>query len=622
MPRHYHFHHHGPKEKQTLAQQLKHWLTVGRQTPQVLGLLWKAFPLGAILVPLLTVATAPLPAFTLYALKKVIDGVQVWKAGDAAAGQHVAMTFFALGMGSVVLQRGIDSLLGFVQNILQARLRYHIENQVIHRAVLLDMAFYENPSFYDKLQRAEREVGYRPIQIIFAMAGGARSAVTLVSFAGVLATLAWWVVPYLLAVALPGLIVQARFGHRGWTIVHGRTGEERVMYYYRSLLTSDREAKELRLFGLGDHLIQRWRTLFWKFYKQDRRQSALRSMAEFGAMLLGTLAYAGFYVYAIYRTVNDPTVTVGSLVMYTQMMERATGIVQSLMNSISGLYENHLYLGHLFEYLQQKPQVTAPAEPREVPDPIRQGVRLEGVSFQYPGAPEGRYALENISLEIRAGEKIALVGENGAGKTTIVKLLSRLYDPQHGRITVDGVDLRQMDPAAWQKQIGVIFQDFARYSVTARENIGFGELSYLEDMERIHAAAGLSGADQCIQRLPKQWDNVLGKRFDDGQELSVGEWQKVALARAFLRDAQILVLDEPTASLDAKQEYELFRRFNDLTAGKTTVLISHRFSSVRMADRIFVVEHGHLAEAGSHEELMDLNGRYAELFTRQAAAYR
>jgi len=312
--------------------------------------------------------------------------------------------------------------------------------------------------------------------------------------------------------------------------------------------------------------------------------------------------------------------TLGSLFLYTQAMERAVTGTENIFRMMAQTYENNLFVSSVFEYLEQQPRLVAPAEPKAVPVPYRQGIRFESVTFRYPLSHTD--AVVDVSFDIAPGERIALVGENGAGKTTLIKLLSRLYEPQHGRILVDGIDLREFDPAEWYRQIGVIFQHFGRYQMTARENIGFGQLEYVNDLERIRTAADKSGATPIIERLPHQWENLLGKWFDDGQELSLGEWQRVALARAFIREAQILVLDEPTASLDAKQEYEIFARFQELTQGKTTILISHRFSTVRMADRILVVEHGRIVETGSHDELMALGGRYAFLFTRQAAGYR
>jgi ATP-binding cassette subfamily B protein len=609
-----------PEGPRTFRQRVDEWLLVVKQLPRVAGLMWRAHRGAAVALPLLTVLSGPLPAFALYCLKKVIDGVSAWMAHGADAGRPTVVLFMALGIGGLILQRALDAAIGFIETLLRSRLGFHIEGHLIARAVSLDMEHFETPSFYDKLERARREVGFRPFVIMSTMTGGARMLINLAGFVAVLGSLAWWAAPFAVLVTIPGLIAQAKFGRMGWHMIMARTPEERRMRYYHRLLTSDREAKEVRLFGLGQYITQRWRDLFWQIYRQDRRLAARRGLAELGAVTLQTLAYGGFYVYAVYRTVTDPAVTVGSLVMYTQAMERAVGTMGGLMRSLATLYESNLYLSNLFDYLAQESHVIAPAEPKEPPSPMRRGLRFEEVVFRYPLSDTA--ALDGISLDIRPGERVALVGENGAGKTTLVKLLSRLYDPQQGRITVDGIDLRQLDPAEWHKQIGIIFQDFCHYAVTARENVGFGQLDHVENLARIRSAAKMSGAAECIERLEHGWENILGKTFDEGQELSIGEWQKVALARAFLRDAQILILDEPTASLDAKQEYEIYKHFNELTRGKTSILISHRFSSVRMADRIFVIEHGRLVESGSHEELMSLDGRYADLFNRQAEAYR
>ena len=607
-------------EKKSFRQRLNEYLLMFVQTPRILRLMWRSHRLATIAMPLLTLVSGPMPAVALYCLKKVIDGVGLWMEQGADAGRPMVVLFMSLGVAALILQRAVDQLSRFLETILRSRLSYHIEGQLIGRAVVLDIAHYETPSFYDKLERARREVSFRPYAIMTSLTTGARTSLNLLGFVVVLATLAWWVAPLALLITIPGLIVQAKFGRLGWFIFHRRTPEERRRRYLQSLLTSNEQAKEVRLFGLGGYLTQRWRELFWQFYRQDRRLAARRGIGEFGAVLLQTLAYAGFYIYAVYRTVTDASVTIGSLVMYTQAMERAIGTMAALMRTIATLYENNLYMSNLFEYFSEEPEVTAPASPAGVPSPIRHGLRFENVTFQYPGGDEN--VLQDVSLEIHAGERVAFVGENGAGKTTLIKLLARLYDPQRGRVTVDGIDLRQLDPVEWHKQIGIIFQDYCRYNLTARENVGFGQLEYIEDLDRIRAAAELSGAAECIERLEHGWENILGRRFHDGHELSIGEWQKVALARAFLREAEILVLDEPTASLDAKQEYEIFQQFNELTRGKTSILISHRFSSTRMADRIFVIEQGRLVESGSHEELIAHDGRYAALFNRQAEAYR
>jgi len=612
----------------TLRHRLEDWQAAFRQTPRVLALVWQAHPLAATIVPILTLVGGSLPAFFLYSGKKVIDGASLCLSGNMEAGKSMIALYLAIGLGIMLLTRVLDHVSRYLEELMRLRLAQLIQTRILARATSLDMAFYETPVFYDKLQRAQREAGFRPYAIMSAMLNLARQAIQLSSFLILLVTLSWWVLPYLVVVTLPGLLFQAKFGRMGWRMMRHRSPEQRKMNYYQSLLTSDREAKEIRLFGLASYFTELWQQVFWQFYRQDRNLAAKRHVANFGTAMLQTAAGVAFYVYAIVRVVTDPrrssdpahAFTIGSLVMYTQAMERAAGSVSGIFDSIAMFYENSLYLSNLFEYLEQRPNVVAPASPKPLPSPIRSGVRFENVHFQYPVSEEE--VLHGVSFHIAAGEKVAIVGENGAGKTTCIKLLARLYDPQQGRITVDGIDLRELDPDAWQSCIGVIFQDFARYAVTARENVGFGQVEALEDIRRIIRAAEMSGADDCIRRLKLGWENILGKMFDEGQELSLGEWQKVALARAFMRDSQILILDEPTASLDAKQEYEIFLHFNELTRGRTTILISHRFSSVRMADRILVIERGRLVESGSHEELLSLSGRYADLFNRQASGYR
>ncbi len=588
--------------------------------PRVIQLLWRAHPFAAGLIPILTLIAAPLSAFSLYCSKKIIDGVTLLLQGDRSGGREMLTLFLCLMFGARLLQGTLDILIRFLDRVLRTRLTHYIQTKITNLAVRLDMAFFETPSFYDKLQRAQREAGTRPFMILSSSVSSVRQLVELLGYLALLATLAWWVSPLLLLLTIPGLFVDVRFGRRTWFVRYGRTQQERQMSYYQSLLTSNYAAKELRLFGLAAYFISRWKELFWQFYRQDRRLAIKHNLAELGAFILNTLGFVGFYVFVLYRTVTDPVVTIGSMIMYTRAMGASLGAMRGGLQAISALYENNLYLKQLFEYLSLRPQILAPTVPVPVPAPIRRGIRFESVSFRYPGS--SRNVLENITFEVGPGERIALVGENGAGKTTLIKLLTRLYDPQQGRITVDGIDLRELAPEAWRQQIGVIFQDFVHYLVTARENVGFGQLDHVNDMSRIRMAADLSGAKECIERLDHGWETILGKLFDEGQELSVGEWQKVALARAFQRDAQILVLDEPTASLDAKQEYMIYKKFDELTRDKTTILISHRFSTVRMVDRILVMEAGRIVESGSHEELIALNDRYTELFNRQASAYR
>ena len=606
--------------KRLRLQQVVELLQAVKQTPRVLRLVWSAFPLAATALAVLTIVSAPLPAFFLYCGGKVIDGVSKWMGGDAATGQRMVVLFLGVGLFANVLNRGLGHLRQFLEHLLRRRLEQHIQSRILDHATKLDVAFFETPSFYDKLQRAQRDAGFRPYAILASITNGGAQLATLCGYVVLLATLSWWAVPYVLLFTLPGFFAQAKYGHLGWVIVRNRTSEERRMRYYQHLLSSDAAAKEIRLFGLPVYLSSHWLRVFWQFYRQDRNLAAKRGLTSLATSILRIVGGLGFYVFVILRTITEATVTIGSLFMYTQAMERAIGSLEMIFRSFATIYENNLYITNLFEFLEQKPRVLPPALPVPVSIPLRQSLQFESVSFRYPGATQD--VLCDISFEIHTGEKVAIVGENGAGKTTLIKLLARLYDPQRGSITADGIDLRQLDPSEWQQKIGIIFQDFIHYHLTARENVGFGQLSYIEDMDRIREAADRSGATQSVERLEHGWENILGKWFDEGQELSIGEWQKIALARAFLREAEILVLDEPTAALDAKREYEIFTKFSEITKDKTAILISHRFSTVRMADRILVIEKGRLVESGSHDTLLKLDGKYADLFNRQASAYR
>ncbi len=606
--------------KKSIGLRLKMMIASFNKWPAILKLVWCAYPSATIVTSVLTFIIGPLSALYLYSLKKVIDGVELWLQGEAAEGREIVILFLSITCVIMLVQVGLERLLRFMQQLLRVRLTYYIQGQILNHATSLDMVFFEMPSFYDKLSRAEQGAGSRPYIILSAFLNATKQCVTLCSYMIVLFTLSYWTLPYLILVTIPGLFVQTKFGRLWWSMLFSRTPEQRRMEYYQNLLVSRSEAKEIRLFGLANYFMSLWREVFHLFYHQERRLSVQRNLIEFCVLSVQTLAGMGFYAFAIYRTITDPIVSIGSLIMYTQAMERSVRSMSEIFGSLGILYENSLCMDGLFDYLSLHPSICAPDKPAAVPAVIRQGIRFESVSFRYPGSTED--VIRDISFEIRAGERVAIVGENGAGKTTLVKLLARLYDPQCGRITIDGIDLRKLEPNTWYRQIGVIFQDFTRYAVTARENIGFGQLAYVNDMARIRSAADFSGASECIEQLSNGWDTILGKTFDDGQDLSIGEWQKIALARAFLRDAYILVLDEPTASLDPKREYEIFDNFNEITKGKTTILISHRFSTVRMVDRIFVIEKGHLVEHGTHDELLAVDNRYAELFNRQASAYR
>jgi len=429
-----------------------------------------------------------------------------------------------------------------------------------------------------------------------------------------------WIVAVILFVAvLPGVAVRLRYAGTTYRWQREHTSTERHAGYLNWVLTGGGHAKEIRLYDLGPLLMSRFRDLRRTLRGERLRIAARRSAGEFAAQTGATAAIYGSFAFIAYRTVQG-TNSLGDLVMYYQAFQRGQGFLQGMLGGLAGLYEDNLFLSNMHEFLDLKRKVVDPAHPSPVPRPMQAGIALDHVSFQYPTG--ARKVLEDVSLAIRPGEVVALVGENGSGKTTLVKLLCRLYDPTGGTITLDGVDLRRFEAAALRREFSVLFQDYAQYHLTARENIWFGDTALPPDHERVVAAARASGADDVIRGLPKGYETVLGKLFEQGQELSIGEWQKVALARAFLRDAQILVLDEPTSSMDAQAEYAVFRSVRKLASGRTAILISHRFSTVRMADRIYVLKGGRIIEGGTHEELVGVGGTYARLFETQAQHYR
>ncbi|WP_446009814.1 ABC transporter ATP-binding protein [Candidatus Electrothrix sp.] len=436
---------------------------------------------------------------------------------------------------------------------------------------------------------------------------------------GLLLSFHWGVVFVLLLAAVPGIIVRLKFTDKMYRWQRGRTSADRRSWYFKQVLTEDRYAKEIRLFDLG--------TLFSGWFRRDREQlirerlhiATRRSVAELITEASSTVAVFGSFAFIAYRTLSG-SITLGDLVMYYMAFQRAQGFLWTMLRGLAGLYEDTLLIGDFYEFLEVKPKITDLPHPKPVPDPLRQGIKLEQISFRYPDGT--RPVLRDISLTIRSGEHIALVGENGSGKTTLVKLLCRLYDPDQGRITLDNTDMRECRLTELRRQISVVPQDFARYQLTARQNIWLGNIDRPPDEQKIITAARLSGADAFIRSLPQGYDTLLGRQFEEGEELSLGQWQKIALARAFLRDAQILILDEPTSALDAKAEFDLFARYRELARGRTAVLISHRLSTVRTADTIYVLEKGRIVEQGDHDKLMRLKGIYAQLFEKQARQYR
>jgi ATP-binding cassette subfamily B protein len=603
------------------AERRAEYVAAFRNVPRAFSLVWQADRGSTILMALITVIAGFLPLSQAWVAKLIVDGVVNSVTANVpvqTAFQTVA-PYLLIEFGLLALGMLLNQGRTLAEHVLNARLGNSINSTIIRKALSLELHYFENAQFYDKLQNARRESNWRALSIINTSFNLVQNTITLLSFAISLLAFSPLIALILFGATLPSFVAQTHFSRIHFRLLTWRAPESRKMNYLEHLLTVDSSAKEVKLFGLGEPLLQRYQDFFWKFFKEDTALARRRSIIS---MLWGLLASASFYAayaWIVWRTLLQE-ITIGEMTFYLALFGQSQQTFQALFYSVGQLFESGLFMDNLFGFLDLTPEMPRPATPRKVPHPIQQGIEFRNVSFRYPDRPN--YALRNINLIIRPGEKVALVGANGAGKTTMIKLMTRLYDPTEGQILLDGVDLREYDPDELRESIGVIFQDFVRYQLTARENIGFGQIRELENEPRIVSAAERGGADEVVEELPEQYETVLGRWFERGAELSGGQWQKIALGRAFMRDSEVLVLDEPTAALDPEREYEIFQRFRDLTRGRIALLISHRFSTVRMADKIIVIEQGELIEQGSHHELLAADGTYARLFNMQAEGYR
>ena len=603
-----------------LLQRWKEFHRSFTHTPQAVKLVWQTNRWATIGLGFLTLVGALLPASQAWVGKLIVDGV-VASIQRGAAPEQVRSVFVYLiiELALFLLSAGLNQARRLIQQLIQLQLANRIRGEIIHKALNLDLAFFEHPDFYDRLQNARRESGYKPVDLINDTFLIVQNTITLISFAVLLLRFSPWLVVILLITSIPAFIAETRFAEEGFRLLTYRAPETRQINYLSRLLTEDTSAKEIKLFNLGETLLARYMTLFEKFFHEDRSLAFRRAVAGFSLGLIATLGFYGSYAWIVWQTVHG-RISLGDMTLYLTIFRQGQATFQGILAGIGSIYENNLFMANLFDFLGLKPQMKVAAGTQKLPVPLRQGIEFVGVGFRYPDSEE--WALRDIDLTIHPGEKIALVGPNGAGKTTLIKLLSRLYDSTEGTILIDGIDIRELDPLDLRQRIGVIFQDFVRYHLAASENIGFGQIEALNRLEQIIESARKSGAHSIIENLPDGYQTMLGRWFHGGHELSVGQWQKIALARAFMRDAEILVLDEPTASLDAETEYEIFRRFQELTVGKMAILISHRFSTVRMADRIAVIQEGRIAEIGSHHDLLNQGGIYGHLFSLQAEGYR
>jgi ATP-binding cassette subfamily B protein len=587
-----------------------------RGLPKVARLTWQASPAMTIVILVSTVVGGLTPTVTAYIAKLLLDSVVAAVAGHGSTSTIVWISVFQLGI--LVLTAVSTALTNVAQQLLQERMTLTIRHQVMDHASRLDLAFFEGSESYDLLRQASQEAPSRPVSMMTSALSLVRTAITFTSMSALLASVSPLLAAVVLVAPIPAFISQSKYGARAFMLALYVSPVRRRMEYLSSLITTDTYAKETKVFGLGPYLVDRFRRLGQTYYARERELAVTRNLVGTAWSMLSTLAGAGIALYIALEAVAG-RLTIGDLALYTSAATAVQSSVQGLFSGFSGMYENNLYLDTLYQFLATTPRITAPEKPRPLPEPVRGHVRFDGVSFSYPGSEER--ALDSVSFEIRPGETVAVVGRNGAGKSTLIKLLCRLYDPTEGRILLDGVDIREFDPDELRASMSAMFQDYVTYQGTAAENIGLGQLGALEDRTRIEDSARRAGAAERIERLPSGYDSPLGRWFDQGVSLSGGEWQKIALARAFMRDAQILILDEPTSALDAQAEHDLFARLRALAHGRTTLYISHRFSTVRQAEKILLLDHGKLAEHGTHEELMTLGGNYAELFTLQASAY-
>jgi ATP-binding cassette subfamily B protein len=589
-------------------------------TPQAMRFVWRTNPWATAGLGSLTLGGALLPATQAWVGKLIVDGVvAAMQSGQNAEQIKNVFSYLILELVLFLLSAAFNHGRRLVQQLIQLQLANRIRAEIIRKSLTLELAYFEDADFYDRLQNARREGGYKPVELINDTFLIVQNAITLISFAVLMLRFSPWLVVILLATGIPAFIAETRYSERGFRLLTRRAPETRQVNYLSRLLTEDTAVKEIKLFNLGGTLLKRYTTLFDKFFREDKALALRRAGAGFSLGLIASLGFYGSYAWIVWHTVHAK-ISLGDMTLYLAIFRQGQSTFQSILSALGNIYENNLFMAGFFEFLGIEPRMKIAARQRKLSLPLRFGIELRGVGFRYPDSAE--WALRGVDLTIRPGEKIALVGHNGAGKTTLIKLLSRLYDPTEGIILIDNIDIRDLDPVELQQMIGVIFQDFVRYHLPVKENIGFGQIDAMGDAARVAAAARKSGAHAVIEDLPSGYDTMLGRWFHEGHELSLGQWQKIALARAFMRNAEILVLDEPTASVDARTEYEIFQNFKALTEGKMAILISHRFSTVRMADRIAVIEQGRIAELGTHEELLCREGTYAQLFTMQAEGYR
>lgn len=605
------------EEDKTDASFVKRATGVFGYSRRAIDLVWTTSPALTLTLAFLTLVAGVLPAAIAYIGQLIVDGVVAAMSSDSPDTNRVLWLVLLEAIVVIFVaasQRGMSAC----QSLLRALLGQRVNVMILEKALTLQLAHFEDSEFYDKLTQARREASSRPLSLVNRTFGLVQNAISLSSFAALLFVFSPWAVLILIGAGLPSFFAEAKFSGDAFKLFRWRSPDTRMQMYLESVIAREDGVKEVKLFQLGPRLLQRYSDIFKKLFVEDRRLTLRRDAWGFILGLVSTAAFYGAYVWIVLSTINGE-ITLGAMTMYLVLFKQGQSAVAAILTSISGMYEDNLYLSNLYEYLEQ-PVPGRVGDAVTGSDPSR-GLEFEDVSFSYPGTT-GK-ALSNVSLQIRPGESLALVGENGSGKTTLIKLLTRLYEPTAGRILLDGISLQDWDVDALRQRIGVIFQDFGRYQFSVGANIGAGDVRHMDDADRWAKAAETGMASSFIEEMPDGYETQLGRWFKGGRELSGGQWQKIALSRAFMRsDADILVLDEPTAAMDAPSEAAIFDHFRAESDNKMTILISHRFSTVRAADQIIVIHDGEIVERGNHESLLASNGQYASLFKLQAKGYQ
>ena len=598
-------------------KKLHHFIRLNRAVRFV----WQAGPRWVVCSAGLVFLQGVLPLAALYLMKLIVDSVTLAvRSTDSGAAFREVLFYIAMAGIVAVIQASLSAISGLVRESMGLTVGDRMYDILHKKSIAVDLDYYENPKYFDTLHRAQREGPFRPMQIVNTLISLGQSSISLIAMAGLLLSFHWAITLLLFVAAVPGILVRINFSRVMFGWQRDKTPDERRAMYYNWILTGSIHAKEVRLFGIGDEIADRFSRVRQTLRHEKLSISRKRVLADFIAQAFGSLVVFATFSVIAFRAVSG-AISLGDLVMFYQAFQRGMGSLRGVLQGLANLYENNLFLSYLYDFLDVQPQVQTPDAPVPMPRIWQQGVCFDRVWFGYPNT--GKMVLKDISFDIKPGEVVALVGENGSGKTTLVKLLCRFYDPCKGQITVDDISLDRFEIDILRRELSVIFQDFVKYDLTVDDNIRFGRIDLpAADTKSVRQAAEKAGADKIIKSLPNEYQTILGKLFQDGVELSIGQWQMIALARAFIGNSSLIVLDEPTSSLDPKREYEIFSRFRDLIKNKSAVLISHRFSTVKMADRILVLKNGRLVEQGSHGDLMKKNGYYADLFKKQSACYQ